>query len=204
MTASESVWPRKSREPQSAKFDSTVWNSFTFRDGDIVIAIYEKAGTTWTQQIVSQLVFEGAANVAVQTISPWVDLPLPPAQEKLAMLDAQRHRRFVKTHLPVDALVYAPEARHLYVGRDGRDIAWSLYNHLVNYTDAYLAQLNSVSGWAGPKLEKPNGSAKEFFLDWIRRGSAAPTIRRRWTGSGPTGARRRHCATWPRMPQPVP
>jgi aryl sulfotransferase len=139
MTASESVWPRKSREPQSAKFDSTVWNSFTFRDGDIVIAIYEKAGTTWTQQIVSQLVFEGAANVAVQTISPWVDLPLPPAQEKLAMLDAQRHRRFVKTHLPVDALVYAPEARHLYVGRDGRDIAWSLYNHLVNYTDAYLA-----------------------------------------------------------------
>jgi aryl sulfotransferase len=103
MTASEIVWPRKTRELRSAKFDSAVWNNFTYRDDDIVIATYEKAGTTWTQQIVSQLVFQGAADVAVQAISPWLDLRLPPAPEKLAMLDAQRHRRFVKTHLPVDA-----------------------------------------------------------------------------------------------------
>ena len=44
-------------------------------------------------------------------------------------MEAQTHRRFVKTHLPVDALVYSPKAKYIYIGRDGRDVLWSLYNH---------------------------------------------------------------------------
>ncbi len=31
-----------------------------------------------------------------------------------------------KTHLPVDALVFSPEAKYLYIGRDGRDVIWSM------------------------------------------------------------------------------
>ena len=31
--------PRKTREFQNHHFDSTVWNDFAFRDGDIVIAV---------------------------------------------------------------------------------------------------------------------------------------------------------------------
>jgi len=27
--------------------DSTIWNEFKFRDGDVVISTYAKAGTTW-------------------------------------------------------------------------------------------------------------------------------------------------------------
>ena len=38
--------------------NSTVWNSFAFRDDDIVVATYAKSGTTWTQQIVGQLIFQ--------------------------------------------------------------------------------------------------------------------------------------------------
>ena len=51
--------PRKRRELHNHHFDSTVWNDFKFRDDDIVIATYAKSGTTWTQQIVSQLIFAG-------------------------------------------------------------------------------------------------------------------------------------------------
>jgi aryl sulfotransferase len=95
---SPAAWPRKTRELHNHHFDSTVWNDFAFRDDDIVIATYAKCGTTWTQQIVGQLLFGGAADVPVNGLSPWLDLRVPPAAEKLALLDAQTHRRFVKTH----------------------------------------------------------------------------------------------------------
>lgn len=39
--------------------NSEMWNDFAFRDDDIVIATYAKSGTTWLQQIVGQLVFNG-------------------------------------------------------------------------------------------------------------------------------------------------
>jgi aryl sulfotransferase len=51
--------PVKTREIHSNHFDSTVWNEYTFRDDDIVIGTYAKSGTTWVQQIVSQLIFNG-------------------------------------------------------------------------------------------------------------------------------------------------
>ena len=89
----EVAWPRKTREMHSHHFDSTAWNGFRFRDDDIVIATYAKSGTTWMQQIVAQLIFDGAEGLAVAEMSPWVDLRVPAAEEKLAGLEAQGHRR---------------------------------------------------------------------------------------------------------------
>ena len=71
-------WPQKTRELHNHHFDSTIWNDFTFRDDDIVIATYAKSGTTWVQQIVSQLLFEGAEGLEVADMSPWLDLRVPP------------------------------------------------------------------------------------------------------------------------------
>ena len=64
--------PQKSRELHNHHMDSTVWDRFTFRDDDIVIGTYAKSGTTWTQQIVGQLIFAGAEGVNVSELSPWV------------------------------------------------------------------------------------------------------------------------------------
>ena len=94
-------WPRKTREIHSHHFDSTAWNDLRFRDDDIVIATYGKSGTTWTQQIVGQLIFGGDPELAVADLSPWLDLRVPPKQIKLPVVEAQTHRRFLKTHLPV-------------------------------------------------------------------------------------------------------
>lgn len=53
----------KTRELRRHLADSLIRNDLPLRDGDIVIATWGKAGTTWTQQIVSQLLFDGAEGI---------------------------------------------------------------------------------------------------------------------------------------------
>jgi aryl sulfotransferase len=161
--------PRKTRELHNHHFDSTVWNDFAFRDDDIVIATYAKSGTTWVQQIVAQLVFEGAEGLPVAEMSPWLDLRVPPKHVKLAALEQQSHRRFIKTHLPVNALVFSPRAKYLYIGRDGRDVVWSLYNHHAAANALWYEALNDTPGRVGPPIGKPPACVRQYFLDWLER-----------------------------------
>ena len=113
-TALPKAWPVKTRELHNHHMDSTVWNDFKFRGDDIVIATYGKSGTTWMQQIVSQLIFNGEEGINVGALSPWVDLRIMP-KEALLGLEAQTHRRFMKTHLPADAMVIKPEVKYIYI-----------------------------------------------------------------------------------------
>ncbi|MEM7135038.1 MAG: sulfotransferase domain-containing protein [Myxococcota bacterium] len=162
-------YPAKQREFCNHHFDSTIWNDFAFRDDDIVIATYAKTGTTWVQQIVSQLIFDGAPDLEVAEMSPWLDLRVPPKEVKLAAVAAQTHRRFVKTHLPVDALVFSPRAKYLYVARDGRDIVWSLYNHHANANDSWYEAINDTPGRVGPPIGRPAASTLQYYRDWFER-----------------------------------
>src|SRR4051794_17498365 len=111
------AWPTKRRELRNHHIDSAIWNRFKFRLDDIVIASYAKSGTTWVQQIVAQLLFGGAEGLRLETMSPWLDSRIAQANWLIAV-EAQGHRRFVKTHLPVDALVFSPDAKYVYIGRD--------------------------------------------------------------------------------------
>ena len=88
---------------------------------------------------------------------------------KLPAVEAQTHRRFLKTHLPVDALVFSPKAKYIYIGRDGRDVVWSLYNHHANANDAWYAALNDSPGLVGPQIERPTESIHQYFRDWFEK-----------------------------------
>jgi aryl sulfotransferase len=169
MDGTSIAWPQKTRELNSHHFDSTIWNDFVFRDDDIVIGTYAKSGTTWTQQIVGQLLFGGAPDVPVAELSPWLDLRVPPKAVKLPAVEAQTHRRFLKTHLPVEALRFSPKAKYLYIGRDGRDVIWSMYNHHANANDAWYAALNDTPGRVGPTIGRPPESVRQYFLEWLER-----------------------------------
>lgn len=163
-------WPVKTREMESNHFDSTVWNDYTFRDDDIVIGTYAKSGTTWAQQIVSQLIFCGEEGLPVGEMSPWIDLRVPPREEKLGAIEAQTDRRFVKTHLPVDALVFSPNVKYIYIVRDGRDVLWSMYNHHANGNEDYYALLNDTPGLVGPAMPRFDGkSEEEYFREWLEK-----------------------------------
>ena len=163
------VWPTKSRELHNHHFDSTMWNDFRFRNEDIIIASYAKAGTTWTQQIVAQMLLGPDPDLEVAEMSPWLDLRMPPKEVKIPMVEAQTHRRFLKTHLPVDALVFSPEAKYLYVGRDGRDIVWSMYNHHANANQFWYDALNNSPGRVGPPIEEPPADIHQYFREWMER-----------------------------------
>lgn len=169
MRADTITWPEKSREFHNHHFDSTIWNDFKFRDDDIIIATYAKAGTTWMQQIVSQLIFNGEEELEVAEMSPWLDLRVPAKEVKLPAVEAQPHRRFVKTHLPVDALVYSPRAKYIYIARDGRDVVWSMYNHHATANEHWYHALNDTPGRVGPPIEKPVASVHQYFLDWMEK-----------------------------------
>lgn len=161
------TWPVKSRELHSHHFNSTIWNDFRFRPDDIIIATYAKSGTTWMQQIVAQMMFNGDPDLAVAEMSPWLDLRVPPKDVKLPLVEAQTHRRILKTHLPVDALVYSPKVKYIYIGRDGRDVMWSMYNHHANGNQAYYAALNDTPGRVGPPLLPPPADIRQYWLEWM-------------------------------------
>ena len=160
-------WPVKKEELHNHHFDSTMWNDFEFRDDDIIISTYAKAGTTWMQQIVSQLIFNGEAGLEVAHMSPWIDLRIPPKEVKMPEVAAQTHRRFIKTHLPVENLVFSPKAKYLYIGRDGRDVLWSMYNHHATANEKWYGALNDTPGLVGPKIERPNPDIVEYYHEWL-------------------------------------
>lgn len=159
--------PQKTREFHNHHFDSTIWNNFPFRNDDIIIATYAKSGTTWLQQIVSQLIFNGEEGMEVAHMSPWLDLRVPPKEVKLPEVEAQTHRRFLKTHLPVDALVFSPKAKYIYIGRDGRDVVWSMYNHHANANDLWYHALNDTPGLVGEPIAKPNPDIVKYYNEWL-------------------------------------
>ena len=163
-----SVRLARTRELRCHLCDSTLWNGLSLRDGDIVIASWAKSGTTWTQQIVGQLLFQGAEEVEVARISPWVDFRLG-AGDRIAMLEAQTHRRFLKTYLPVYALGIDRDVRYIYLARDGRDAVWSLHNHYHTMKPERLAAINDAPGRVGPPLERPPESVRDWYRAWFER-----------------------------------
>jgi aryl sulfotransferase len=119
------------------------------------------------QQIVSQLIFQGKENIPVAEISPWLDLRFPPKEEKFKLLEQQKHRRMIKTHLPADALPISNKAKYIYIARDGRDVVWSMYDHYSKGNDLMYDMLNSNDEL--PTFRRPSGTKNEYFRDWLEQ-----------------------------------
>ena len=160
------------QHPRSRVFDAARWTGYRPRPDDIVIGTYSKCGTTWTQHIVGLLVFGNAEPRPVFASSPWPDFRLAlPEGAVWPIAEAQTHRRFFKTHLPLDALPLYESVKYIHVARDGRDAAMSLHNHCTHFTEAALGILDEISlndrkfGDAFPRAAQ---DPRKFFHDWLK------------------------------------
>ena len=113
--------------------DSARWDGFELRPSDIVISTPPKCGTTWTQMLCALLVFDGPEfPQPLNKMSVWVDQSIRPLSEVCALYAAQDHRRFIKTHTPLDGLPIRDDVTYVVVGRDPRDVMISMEHHLQN------------------------------------------------------------------------
>jgi aryl sulfotransferase len=137
----------------------------------VLISTSYKSGTTWLQRIMGLLVF-GSPELPERLgdLSPWVDMRLRPIEQIIEGLERQEHQRFVKSHLPLDALPYFPEVRYIWVARDTRDVFMSLWNHYSSHTDAAYEMFNQGDPEGGPLPRCPE-DPREFWRSWISRSS---------------------------------
>jgi aryl sulfotransferase len=146
--------------------DSSRWTGFPFRDGDIVISTRSKTGTTWVQQICALLIFQTPdLPDQLARLSPWLDFLTVPRDEVFARLAAQEHRRFIKTHTPLDGI--PPDHRVTYVvtARHPLDMAVSLYHQGDNIDRERMRQLAGQPEPAGPpRRRRP---LRDWLLRWI-------------------------------------
>jgi len=128
----------KPSEPASRDYidpvsDSARWGAFVPRVGDIVVSTPPKSGTTWTQSILALLI-SSDPNVDAQTSmkSPWIDIKFRELSEVMARLEAQDHRRQVKTHTSFDCIPIWNELRYITVYRHPIDVHFSFRKHRAN------------------------------------------------------------------------
>jgi aryl sulfotransferase len=184
--------PSRTRIYRHHHLDSTRWDAVRHRPGDIVVSTSAKAGTTWMQRILSLLVFgTGPLPDVLGKVSPWIDRRfVEPIEEVVAYIEAQRHRRFLKTHLPVDAFPFDEQVRYIVVGRDTRDVFMSLWNHYSNYNEAMYAAVAAGDPPGEPFPRCPD-DLRGLWSQWITRASFE------WESDGwPFWSHHYHASAW--------
>jgi hypothetical protein len=110
----------------------------------------------------------------LDTLSPWVDMVTRARTEVFADLAAQTHRRFIKTHTPLDGIPNDPAVTYICVGRDPRDVALSMDHHIDNMDiGAFLEARERAAAIDGielaplrPPRPRPD-SDRDRFWQWV-------------------------------------
>jgi hypothetical protein len=145
--------------PQNPTFDAAqfqdIIDNFERKDGDVFIATFVKAGTTWTQQIVHLLLREGEPGGFYAESVPWLEAlssPVLSSREAptwdLQKVGVAEAPRYFKTHATVGQLpgsakvaqeaqeagtgapcAKAKNTKVIYVARNPKDTCVSLFHH---------------------------------------------------------------------------
>jgi hypothetical protein len=122
----------------------TTFRARGLTSADVIAASFPKSGSTWLRFMIADLAPQGGASdfATIARISP----PLGKHHDAPRLIDGRG--RFIKTHESFSSFMRFPP-RALYVVRDGRDVAVSMYHFLRRlgvysgpfgeYLDAFLA-----------------------------------------------------------------
>ncbi len=152
--------PQRTKSIENIRIDSTRWDHYIPRAGDVVVATYAKNGTTWMEHIVLHLIHQGEVKPTIHDVAIWIDRKNRreskeqeefPIEELVEKLRAQTHRRQFKTHLPLDHLPFYQEVKYVVVGRPNRDVWLSWHNHQRKWLE---------------RDQMPE-DPMDFWVDWI-------------------------------------
>ncbi len=130
--------------------DTGIQQRIEWRDGDVVISVPPKSGTTWTMNIVHQLRSGGDAEFSdVYAEVPWLEfVPRPDCavDDLVAAFDGMDHsrRRVLKTHSAPGDLPYlepgqGPDVKYLVVVRNPDEAVASMRPFIQAHADAWFA-----------------------------------------------------------------
>ena len=135
-------YPARSRNYVGPVTNTHIWDDFELRAGDVVLSTPPKCGTTWSQAILMMLIHgESCTDRPVWRDSFWIDCGFRDQSDLKSKLDAQTHRRCIKSHTPFDGIPYDPETVYLSVYRHPIDVHFSMMKHVENMKSDILDYL---------------------------------------------------------------
>lgn len=127
---------------------------FEQRDDDVYVITFFKSGTTWMQMILYQMLSEdGAVDFDhIYDVSPWAtnEATINGDPTRINSLPSPR---IIKTHEPYDNFDPKFKGKFVFVYRDGRDVAVSLYHHRKNYNNPNETLDESFANHFSPEEE---------------------------------------------------
>lgn len=166
--------------PQNPMFDvqrfETIIDEFQTKDGDVFIATYVKAGTTWVQQIVHCLLRKGESGGRYGESVPWLEACASSPETigareapnwTIDKINAAPAPRYFKTHAKVQDLPRGKAGiKVVYVARNPKDTAVSLYHHARSKPEfGFTGDFQTFLQIFLSNLAE-NGSWFEHVLDW--------------------------------------
>ena len=129
--------------------DETMQQRIEWRDGDVVVAVPGKSGTTWTMNIVHQLRSGGDPSFDdIYAEVPWLEIVPGPDSSRDALVAAfdampRDRRRAFKSHaapptLPYHAPGSGPDVRYVVVARNPDEALASMRPFLAAHSDAWF------------------------------------------------------------------
>jgi len=132
--------------PRCFTRDEARLTELAVREDDVWVSTFPKCGTTWTQEMVWNIVhnldFQTAKAVELDERVPYVELSsmVTPAEavamgieDSITKVEKMPSPRIIKTHVSVDMLpkeVLTKKAKVIYVCRNPRDVVVSYFNFL--------------------------------------------------------------------------
>ena len=151
--------------------DSARWERFPARPDDVVISTPSKCGTTWMQQLVGMVLLDRIEfDRPLGTISPWLDMLTVTDEQIFDILEAQTHRRFIKTHAPLDGVPRHDSWTYITVFRHPLDAALSWRDHFLNLDRERARELVTRATGEAPAPRRGAAAPEdptEFLHYWI-------------------------------------
>ena len=174
------------RQYRTPVMDNARWTGFEPRDGDVFVCTPSKCGTTWMQNVVANLLWpDGDLPGPLFTICPWIEATIMmPADAMHRMLDAQTHRRAMKSHTPADGIPWFVGAKYITVARDGRDafMSWCNHSQRMKIRDEVSARAR-IEG-IEPSVYFDGGDYGAYFKYWVDHNNFFDVVSTYWARRG--------------------